>query len=251
MRIKKFWQTLSTFAALNLLALLTGCCDQSIELAVLVGHKTGDDCVKARRQGKTSPVTYQCPGEEVTVCWASENVNSIKIDPLGNFGSQGVEYFKPGGTTTVTASSLDNDACAASRSVSVNVVDHPTPSAWTGTWDARCQLVSYNIDPLFVSSQVNAIDDVALWQPILQVTNPDGSSGPVLCKTPPFLQGFHVQDVFGFNINEPNVTVAFPRPHPADGDWNYKLVAQCPQGDFKCNPQGSYEFDMTLSCKQP
>jgi hypothetical protein len=60
------------FAGTIACALLIGCpCEDYVKLVVLAGHRTADDCRKALDSGVSDNVTIVCPGEEVTVCWAS------------------------------------------------------------------------------------------------------------------------------------------------------------------------------------
>jgi hypothetical protein len=232
-------------AACVLCFVCAGCpCGDYIRVVVLAGHHTAADCRAAIDKVGSNDLTLICPGEEVTVCWQSNTKNGITIDPgLGSFSNIGITYFKPQSSTTVTASAPGS--CASPVSVPVTVVSQDTPSTWDGGWDLKCSQITFDIDPLFVSSSIYAKDITATWSPLLT----DGNGNPIACGTPPFLNGFQQQDVFGFKIDNPNITVPFSRHLKADGHWQFVITASCPAGiDFVCNRAGSYPFDLTLTC---
>ena len=83
--------------------------------------------------------------------------------------------------------------------------------------------------------------------------SPDGQSEQtVVCTTPPFLTGQHVDDLYGFKLDTPMVTTMLQGVHKADGEWRYAVTAKCPTGvgaGFVCNSAGTYPFAMTLQCK--
>lgn len=243
--MKTFLPTAARIAATCVICFFCfGCpCDQYVRMVVLAGHHTPDECRQAIDKVSSNKLTLICPGEEVTICWQS-NGNGVTIDPgLGNFPNVGITYFKPQSSTTVTANAPGT--CASAVSVPVTVVSQDTPSHWDGSWDPRCSQITFDIDPLFVSPGVYAKDITALWAPILT----DANGNPVIaCTTPPFLDGFQQQDVFGFKINDPSITTAFSRHIKADGHWQFVLKAACPTGDWTCNKAGSYPFDLTLTC---
>jgi len=223
--------------------LLSGCpCEQYVKMVVLAGHHTAEECRQAIDKASSNKLTLICPGEEVTVCWQS-NANSVQIDPgLGTFGNIGITSFVPKSSTTITASAPGS--CASSVSVPVTVVSQDTPSTWDARWDFRCSQITFDIDPLFVSPKVFAKDITALWAPV--ITDPSSGQPIGACTTPPFLDGFQQQAVFGFRIDNPMVTVPFSRHISADGHWQFTLRASCPE--HTCNPSASLPFDLTLTC---
>jgi hypothetical protein len=242
-------------SSIALAALAGGCCDQSVQARVVVGNVSQEQCRKILA-GNDAPATIVCPGEEVTVCYnaSGKGVNKTQIsvspDPggaSGSYGTTGALHIKPSGDTTVKVSASPSDC--ASTTKNVVVLDSPKPAQWDATWDRGCKALSYEVDPLFISAQVNAIDDTALWTPGVRYYGEDGSSSVVQCTTPPFLRGYHPSDVYYFDIDTPYLTTPFDRPHQAIGDWSYYWLASCP-GPFTCDPAARLPFSMTLSCKK-
>jgi hypothetical protein len=231
---------------------VNGCCDDNIVARAFVGHLTPDQCRRNMEKGE-APVSISCPGEEITICWAAKGPDKVQIDvspddgsaQSGSYSTMGAIYLKPRHDTKVKLT-----AGCASTTKEILVLDDKKAATFDAQLDAKCQQVSYQVDPLFVSANVSAIDATANWTPYVDVTYADGSSGPVACTTPPFLNGFHPQDFFGFAINNPNITTAFSSPRHLIGDWNYAIKAQCPQSDrFICNTGGQFPFAMTVMCK--
>jgi hypothetical protein len=241
--------------SLALLSLAGGCCKQNVEARAVVGNLSPEQCRKILA-GNDAPATIICPGEPVTICYnaSGDGVNGtvITVSPepggaSGTYGTTGALHFKPSGDTTVKVSASPSDC--ASTTKSVVVLDHPKPATWDSTWDRSCQALSYQVDPLFISPAVIALDDTALWIPAIQYTADDGSSSTVECTTPPFLRGNHPSDVYFFEMDKPYLTTSFDRPHQAVGTWSYFWEASCP-GAYKCNSAARLPFSMTLSCKQ-
>ena len=224
-----------------------GCpCSDYVNLYVFVGHLNPDECRKlASELGEASDtVRFLCPGEEVTICWNTSG-QKIQLDPgFGIKDPSGMEYLKVQSDTTIKAT--PQGGCAGSREIKVKVVTEPTPSTWPGKWDPNCTSIGFEIHEQFVSKKIKAIDITATWQPT--VTFEDGSS--YTCTTPPFLDGFHQEEVFGFTIQKPYVTEAFSRKLRAVGHWKFVWKADCGPVAIDCFKAGfaSYPFDITLVC---
>ena len=236
---------IGSFAILSLF--LMGCpCEEYVKMVVLAGHQTAADCERAIEKRVSNDVTIICPGEEVTVCWAS-NQPQVQIEPgLGTHPDHGVTWFKPTSSTTVTATVPGS--CASSAEVLVTVVDHDTPSTWDAHWDSReCTSNSFEIDPLFVSPNVFAKDALANWEP--SIVDAQGNKIGE-CPTPPFLKGFQQESVFGFEIDEPFVTYPFSRLIPAVGHYKFSFVARdrCP-APLECSLVAPLPYNVTLSCR--
>jgi hypothetical protein len=248
---------------------LGGCCKQEVHARAFVGHLTEADCAQ-RRAVPEPPTSILCPGEEVTICWIATGdmltgVNiAISPDPKGKSGSyaaQGALYLSPAADTSVTVKASD----CASETKKVAVLSKPESFEFDAQWGFGCGPIHYTLDPAFVSASAQAIDVTALWAPIVTVGgdggNPqdagvdggDGGSGgaggptAVLCKTPPFLNGFHMNDLFNFDVDKPMSLTPFSRPHPATGEWQYAFRAACPPG-WTCNQDARLPFAMTLQC---
>jgi hypothetical protein len=226
----------------------TGCCDENVKILVLAGHQEARTCIQAVKDGKSSLTTVACGGKEVTVCWGS-NVKDVKLDPLGitshgtAVGSNfvGVEYFKPTASVTVKATASD----CASASQDVTVISGDTPVRFDAGWqDPKCQLISYNFDPLFIDPDARSISITGLWFPNV----PDSNGNPVVCKTPPYLKGFKKPDLFGFNVDEPQITKSFSAPLTLAGDWIFTPEFTCPPGNYVCNQYAAFPFSTTVRC---
>ncbi|MCF6158686.1 MAG: hypothetical protein E3K32_08975 [wastewater metagenome] len=221
-----------------------GCpCEEHLNLYVFVGHLTPDECRRAIQEGRedTGQVRFLCKGEEVTICWHTSGAN-IQLDPgFGMQDASGLVYLTVESDTTVKATPLTG--CAGSKEVKIKVVTEPTPSTWIGKWNRECSAIEFEIHEQFVSTNIKAIDITAQWEPT--VVLPDGST--LTCTTPPFLDGFHQEEVFGFQIRSPFITETFTRRLKAVGHWAFVLKADCGV-DFQCNPTASFEFNITLVC---
>lgn len=222
-----------------------GCpCEEHLNLYVFVGHLTPDDCAKAIREGgeDTDQIRFLCKGEEVTICWHTSGAN-IQLDPgFGMQDASGMVYLKVDADTTIKATPINS--CAGAKEVEVKVVTEPTPSTWVGKWDVNCRTIGFEIHEEFVSKNIKAIDINAQWAPEIGLS--DGST--FTCTTPPFLDGFHQEEVFGFQINNPFITEAFTRKLRAVGHWRFVLKANCGTVDIRCNPNASLPFNITLVC---
>jgi hypothetical protein len=229
---------------------VTGCCKENVKILVLAGHQTSRACTEAADQGKSSILTVICGGNEVTICWAS-NKQDVKIDPLGitshgtpigdNFA--GVEYFKPTASVTVKATASD----CASASQDVTVISGDTPVTFDAGWsDAKCAAIDYTFDPLFVDPAAKSISITALWTPMVT----DANGNLVACTTPPFLDGFKKPELFGFKVDDPNVTKAFSQQVGLAGDWLFIPKFTCPVfgGDVVCNQNAVFPFSTTVRC---
>ncbi len=184
----------------------------------------------------------------MTVCWGS-NVQDVKLDPLGitshgtavgdNFA--GVEYFKPTASVTVKATASD----CASASQDVTVISGDTPITFDAGWhDKSCALIDYSLDPLFVDPDAKSVSITALWRPYVT----DANGNLVECKTPPFLDGFKKPELFGFKIDEPQLTKAFTQQVGVSGDWLFTPKFTCPAGDYVCNTYDTFPFSTTVRC---
>lgn len=223
----------------------SGCpCEEHLNLYVFVGHLNADECARAIREGKedTNQIRFLCKGEEVTICWHTSGAN-IQLDPgFGTQDASGLEYLKVEADTTIKATPINS--CAGSKEVKVKVVTEPTPSTWIGKWTHDCKTIEFEIHEEFVSKSIKAIDITAQTAPTVEL--PDGSI--FTCTTPPYLDGFHQEEVFGFQINDPFVTETFTRKLRAVGHWRFVWKANCGNLDFRCNPNASLEFNITLVC---
>ncbi len=212
-------------------------CEDYVNLYVFAGRRTAAECerLSKKQYGDPETPTFTCPGEEVTICWSSNK--QIQLEP--GFGIQpatGMQVLKVDADTTITATPLEG--CAGAKEAHVNVVTEDTPSTWTGRWNLDCTFISFSIDGAFVSTQIRAKDITAQWAPVV-----DG----VACSTPPFLDGFHVEEVFGFPIDRPFITEAFTRNLRAVGTWRFTVKAICPTA-YRCDPTFRGPFNVTLTC---
>lgn len=237
----------SLLAAASLSLFIAGCCDESVKARAFFGHKSLDECLRLLDQPE-QPVSLVCPGSEVTVCWQAKGkadpTVTLSPDPGGLSGTKsqtGVLHFTPAASTTITIKESD----CATTTKQVQVVDGPTPATFDAHFTSNCSQITYSLDPNFVDDRIRAIDVTALWEPTVQ--NSDG--GISTCPTPPFLAGQHPIEVYGFEIDKPNLTVPFSRELKAIDAWNYTLKT-CGPG-FKCNTFASLPFDMTLTCPEP
>lgn len=224
---------------------ISSCCNDHLNLYVFVGHLNQDECQRNIKQlgEDNDTVRFLCPGEEVTICWRCDS--NIQLDP--GFGIQdptGMKYLTVKSDTTIKATAQSD--CGDSREVQVKVVSGPTPSTWTGKFNSTCSDIEFEIHKEFISENIKAIDISAQWQPTINLK--DGST--YTCITPPFLDGFQQEEVFGFTIQEPFVTEAFSRKLKAVGHWKFVWKADCDGITIDCPSLGgpSFPFDITLTC---
>jgi hypothetical protein len=235
------------------LAFASGCCHKQLEMRLLLGHKTIDECAKLVVGNQDAPVSIVCPGDEVTLCWGTNNGSvdiSMDHDPggvAGHYsGSSGVQYFKPTETSSVTVT-----ADCVSRKRKMTVVNGPTPATFDGRWSGDCAEVSYEADPLFFSPSLLALDVQAQWVPMQ-------SGMPVKCAAAPFLTAYHdTPGPYQFFIEkEGDPPYVFrdgfgnPDPRQLDGSWQYDPKA-CVGKGFKCEQNEHAPFQMTLVCQPP
>jgi hypothetical protein len=221
---------------------LSGCCDDWVKLIVLAGHRSEADCRKFAEGLAIPDATFVCPGEEVTICWTS-NVSSVQVDPgLGTFGGTGITYLTVAGDVTIKATPVGS--CAGAREMKVDVVTADTPSTWVAHWLSDCSKIVFEISDAFVSTKINARDITATWEPTVTV-----GETTYACATPPFLGGFHKEEVYGFELLKPYLTFAFTRLLRAVGHWEFVFKGDCGK-DWRCNPYASLPFDVTLTCER-
>jgi hypothetical protein len=243
------------------LALSSGCCKQSVFARAVVGHVGDDQCRKVLDSAGDPPVSIICPGEEITLCWRASGASTVDIvatDMNGTTQSSsgaasGSMYFKPKSDTSIDITPTGSTCAKTTKKV--GVLNQPEVARFDARWNNgdKCDFLKYAVDPLFISSAVLATFDEALWQPMITYS-PDGQSEQtVVCTTPPFLTGQHVDDLYGFKLDTPMVTTQLQGVHKADGEWRYSVTAKCPTGNadsgFVCNSAGTYPFAMTLQCK--
>lgn len=234
--------------------LVAGCCDQSVKARAFVGHKSPAEC-RELIDKNDAPTSIICPGDEVTICWqaAGKNVTGSKItvapDPSnqsGAHGTVGALYLTPAESTSVTVAANSGDC--ASTTKKITVVKGKTPATFDATWSMRCDYIGYTLDPQFVSTNVQAVDVTAMWNPTITYTDANGNTSTRVCTTPPFLEGHHIQDNYGFKVDNPFITTTFNFPHTAVGDWRYLFKGTCPGDTLLCNTAAHLPFAMTLSC---
>jgi hypothetical protein len=236
------------FAAASLSLFIAGCCDQSVKVRAFFGHKSLDECLR-QIDAPDLPVSLICPGSEVTVCWQAKGNKTdptvtLSPDPGGLSGtmpSTGVLYFTPADSTVVTVTASD----CATTTKQVQVVNGQTAAKFDAHFTPSCSDITYSLDPNFVDDKILALDVTAEWEPTVQLS--DG--GVATCPTPPFLDGQHPIEGYGFEIDRPHITVPFSRSLKAIEEWKYQLQT-CGPG-FKCNPFATMRFDMTLICPEP
>jgi hypothetical protein len=231
---------------------VSGCCDDRVDARAFVGHLTLSQCREYMNHPE-APTSISCPGDEITICWAAKGPDKVHVEVKDTNGTSqsfddvtvGVMYLNPKEDTEVKIT-----AGCASTTKKINVVNGNEAAEFDAHYD--CQQIAYSVDPLFVSQSVMAIDATANWTPLVEVSYSDGSSSVVECTTPPFLSGWHPQELFGFAIDKPWITTPFSSPRHLVGDWQYVLKAQCPPtyGERVCNPYAQLPFAMTLMCKQ-
>jgi hypothetical protein len=237
--------SLHRIAGVALCLSLGACCKESLDARLFAGHKTAGDCRDLAKSGKESPITIVCPGEEVTLCWVAGNVQQVTVTtPAGATVEPAI-----GAKSFVPQSSMDIDIKAsdcAEQKKHVEVLTQPEQFTFDAGWD--CSLIWFTLDPAFVSSKVWATDIMANWAPSV----PDTNGNPLACTTPPFLNGFHPQDLFGFQIQNPFITTTFSKKLHADGDYKFTPKFTCPAPGpdqiRTCNPYATFPFVITLSC---
>jgi len=249
--------TFALFAVVASLALSSGCCKQSVFARAVAGHVSEDQCRKILDSAGDPPVSIICPGEEITLCWRASGASTVDIVATDMNNSQsftqpatsGVLYLQPKSDTSIDITPTGSTCAKTTKKV--NVLNQPEVATFDARWHDgnKCDYMTYSVDPLFISSSVLASFDTALWQPIISYS-PDGQTEQtVVCTTPPFLTGQHVDDLYGFKLDTPFVTQMLQGTHKADGEWRYAVLAKCPSGPFVCNAAGVYQFAMTLQCK--
>lgn len=228
------------------LIFLASCCDEApAELNVYVGHLSERECkeLQGSVNDNADDIVFTCKGEEVTLCWGG-TVSSIEPG-IGSVSSPGISYQNVTSDTEFVAKP-PSGSCASSDSITVNVVTEDTPSTWEGKFDSKCSKIEFEINKEFISEKIKAKDITALWEPILNIEG----GGTFTCSTPPFLDGFHVEEVFGFSISQPHITQAFSRKLKAVGNWQFVWKANCDGYVIKCDPFVSFPFDLTLTCEE-
>jgi hypothetical protein len=227
------------------LVFLASCCDEEpAELNVYIGHLSERECkeLQGSVNDNADDIVFTCKGEEVTLCWGG-TISSIEPG-IGSVSSPGISHQTVTSDTEFVAKP-PSGSCASSDSVTVNVVTEDTPSTWEGKWNSACSKIEFEINKEFISEKIKAKDITALWAPTLD-TDGDGL-GDFVCSTPPFLDGFHVEEVFGFQISQPHITEDFSRKLKAVGNWQFVWKAGCTID--KCNAFGDFPFDLTLTCE--
>jgi hypothetical protein len=229
---------------LSPLMFLASCCDEEpAVLNVYVGNLSERECkeLQGSVNDNADDIVFTCRGDEVTLCWGG---TVASIEPgIGSVSSPGISHQTVTSDTEFVAKP-PSGSCASSDSVTVNVVTEDTPSTWDGGFDARCGKIEFEIHKEFMSESIKAKDITAIWAPVL---NLDGG-GTFACTTPPFLDGFHVEEVFGFSISQPFITEAFSRKLKAVGHWQFVWKANCNGFVIKCDPFLNFPFDLTLTC---
>lgn len=230
----------------GLVAALAGCpCPEDVDARAFIGHLTEAECLRKININEP-PTTILCPGTEVTFCWlSSEQTNEVTIVPdpdglSGTKGQQGAITFKPMDNTVIDVRASD----CASATKQVQVINGPTPATFDGHWDNTCSLVSYELNPAFVDPTVLTRDATAMWEP---VGFDRFSKSFQTCPTPPFLNGWHPEDLHGFDLTAPFVTHTFSHLLHGPQNWEYQLKT-CTGLEVQCSSYESKEFAMTLIC---
>ncbi len=225
--------------------------DERFDFLVFAGNRNDCRTLMEQNQGTSQDITYICPGEQVTLCWTSSDIKEVQLTVGGQTETvslSGSKVITIPATTTITLHPV-GAKCVHDKNFTVNVVSSPTPSSWDGRWDLSCSKISFEISDAFISKKIMAKDITPNWCPVVTITDDAGNVSNVLCTTPPFLLGQQQEEGFGFNLNDPLVTVAFSRPLRAVGHWNFTWKARCPQQDsYKCNNLAVFPFDITLIC---
>jgi hypothetical protein len=178
------------------LIFLASCCDEEpAELNVYVGHLSERECKNSRVPLATMPTTLYSHVKESNPLLGG-TVSSIEPG-IGSVSSPGISHQTVTSDTEFVAKP-PSGSCASSDSITVNVVTEDTPSTWEGKWNTACSKIEFEINKEFISEKIKAKDITALWAPIVD-TDGDGA-GDFVCSTPPFLDGFHVEEVLDFQF---------------------------------------------------
>ncbi len=108
--MKKFLSLLTLFFAAAFV--LTACCDIEGQIRI---SRSGN-C-----EGSTDGDGYICPGDGITLCWASKNATSASIDGIGTVNLSDFMLVTPAATQDYVLK-LSNSSCSTERRVTVNVV---------------------------------------------------------------------------------------------------------------------------------
>jgi hypothetical protein len=93
-------------------ATLCGCCDIGAEFGVSVSGT----CEQPLQRD-----AYICPGENVTLCWATTKADSVSIDGIGGVNLSGKTSVAPSTTQNYVLTAKNSD-CDTSRTVTVHVI---------------------------------------------------------------------------------------------------------------------------------
>lgn len=251
--MKSLNSRVATFVLIPLVCLLmSACCDEEVRFMVFVGNKTEEECEEAMKtvaRGLDPDFVYICPGEQVTLCWHSDNASGVEITDLGTKGPNGHQVITPTSDKTYIATPLGDDPCPPVE-VKIEIVDGPTPATVDANYNTVTKRIEFRVSELFMSEKIKAMDITALWEPQYEATDAKGNVYPVVCRTPPFLGGNHAEEVFFFEIKEPFLTTAFSRLIRAVGHWNFELRADCSPHRANLEPFFVYPFDLTLICPE-
>ena len=277
------WQTWTG----GLLALwIAGCdCHVVLQARAYVGHLTPEQCAQ-RAQDPEPDASLICPGDEVTVCWASPTLDHTEIrlapDPDGESGRSdgvwdssvnlyhGIAYFQPDASTIITVAG----SCATMTKL-VHVVQDGEWTSIESEWtDSSCTLLTTFISTSYTSPRVQATAEQTSWQPMYTYTPSFVPSGS--CGVPrPFLGTHHASaaddphaaccgsapsaccDEFYTDIVEPEsmptpmpLNPPFAGPHWFRGIWQhaYHPPVSCP---VVCNQHERVPFQIRLRCALP
>jgi hypothetical protein len=222
-------------------------CDEKVYLAVMAGARGERDCAQMTelaREDLLPGLTYACPGDTVTICWAG-NVNSNEIEPnIGSVGNAGSKQIVV--TKSMTVKIIPQNSCASSKEFKIEVLNGETASTWDARWTAaprsnnKCDYLIFKISPYFMSANIRVVKAEAKFK----VT--DATNSP--CKFPPFLTGKNITSLTGSGIllNKPFEQVSFSIPPPAVGDWIFDF--DDPNCKVECKEEAVLPFELTLMC---
>lgn len=261
----RFLRHFCRFAIVPGLYLLnSGCCDHKVAAVILPGDVGDQICAnqlsKLTETGSPQPFAGICPGEKVTICWASDvDVSITSADPQVNPGSSGKKgriVVQPTQSSTVKFK-----ADCAEQSIDLYVIDHPTDVPVGGYRRSDCQSADFSVGPFF-SPKVNVTQIAANWVPTETITYYDASGAATGTQTVactythdpanPFLKGQ------ASRVSPPGILLLFPivnpmsaekLPHPvpvSDTAWKFSGTFGCP-ADGRCFDE-PVEFVITLEC---
>ena len=245
---------LAPFSILSIFALHSCECigtDERLDFMVFAGERSNCRELMKNNSASHPDITYVCPGEKVTLCWSSNKIPTLTMDIGGathTVAATGSEVITVPASTVIKLTPSGGNCVTSSREFKVTVISGPTPSTWQASWD--CATIRFAISDAFMSTNIIAKDITATWIPDVDYSDASGTR-QVICTTPPFLKGIHQEEVYGFNIDQPNVTRNFTRDLKAVGHWNFNLLATCPAGEYKCNQLKVFPFNLTLDCRKP